>query len=110
MKNSKWKLPRRTFLKGLGVSLALPCLEAMGEEAQKEQDNIRRSCHMYFGNGVSLPPESNPAHKDWHWFPHETGSNYTMTEPLKPLAPYRNKVSIVGLPAIAVANNKSPFK
>ena len=96
MKNSTWKLPRRTFLKGLGASLALPCLEAMGEEALKEQNNIRRSCHIYFGNGVSLPPESNPIHKDWHWFPHKTGSDYVMTEPLKPLAPYRKKMSIVG--------------
>ena len=96
MSKSKWQIPRRSFLKGLGASLALPCLEIMGEEEQLKQSQIKRNCFLYFGNGVSLPPKSNPVHKDWHWFPHETGSNYKFTQPLSPLEPFRDKMSIVG--------------
>ena len=96
MSKNQWKLPRRTFLKGLGASLALPCLEIMGEEEQLKQQNIKRSCFLYFGNGVSLPPSSNPVHKNWHWFPHKTGSDYEMTQPLLPLKSLRHKMSIVG--------------
>lgn len=96
MKRLSWKIPRNTFLKGLGASLALPCLEIMGEEAEKEQESIKRACFVYFGNGVSLPPETNSAHKEWHWFPHETGMNYTLTQPLMPFKKLRDKISIVG--------------
>lgn len=94
--SKSWKIHRRTVLKGLGASLALPCLNAMGDNELAKQQNIKRACFTYFGNGVSLPPEKNPAHKDWHWFPHETGKNYTMTQPIMPFKDLRNDISIIG--------------
>jgi len=96
MSKNSWKIHRRTVLKGLGAALALPCLEIMGDDAMKKQQNIKRACFAYFGNGVSLPPKSNPVHKEWHWYPHETGSNYTFTQPQLPFKALKDKISIVG--------------
>ena len=48
---------------------------------------------IFFPNGVSLPPEGHPSFKDWHWFPHNVGSDYEMTNPLEPLADLRGNIS-----------------
>ena len=58
-------------------------------------DSVRRFCCIYFPNGVSLPPPSHAAHRDWHWFPHEFGSDYQLTKPLGPLAELRSEFSIL---------------
>ena len=94
--NKSWKIHRRTVLKGLGACLALPCLDAMGDNELNKQQNLKRACFIYSGNGVSLPPQNNPAHKEWHWFPHETGSDYKFTQPLMPYKSLKDKISIVG--------------
>ena len=47
-----WHLDRRTFLLGSGVSMALPYMEAMGEQAQAG-DLPARMCAMYFPFGIS---------------------------------------------------------
>lgn len=96
MSKQSWKIHRRTVLKGLGAALALPCLDIMGEEAAIKQQSIKRACFAYTGNGVSLAPKNNEAFAEWRWFPHETGANYKMTQPLMPYKALRNKVSIVG--------------
>ena len=62
--SKSWKIHRRTVLKGLGASLALPCLNAMGDDELQKQQNIKRACFTYFGNGVSLPPKKNDAHTE----------------------------------------------
>ena len=36
MAEKSWHLKRRTFLKGAGVTLALPFLEAMGKDVKKD--------------------------------------------------------------------------
>lgn len=84
-------MDRRTFLYGAGCTLALPLLDCM---AAPPRDLPRRACFIYFPNGVSLPPEENPAHQDWHWFPHGTGKDYTFTKTLEALAPHRAEISI----------------
>ena len=53
-----WHLDRRTFLLGSGVSMALPYMEAMGEQAQAG-DLPARMCAMYFPFGISLPKEDS---------------------------------------------------
>lgn len=88
-----WMLPRRTFLKGMGVSLSLPILEAMGKvlpEASAEaaasasaaksvQAPVRMAC-LYFPNGV------------WEadWFPKEEGKDYVLPKSLQPLAKHKD--------------------
>lgn len=82
---------RRTFLRGVGCTLGLPLLDCMA--APKELP--RRSCFIYFPNGVSLPPEEHASHQDWHWFPHGTGKDYTFTKTLAALEPFRADISIL---------------
>ena len=78
------KLDRRAVLKGLaGVALALPVLEAMGEEVAEQTP--RRFCALYTANGMSLP---NPKHgiDEWSWFPTKEGTDFEFgksTEPLR---------------------------
>ena len=52
-----WHLQRRAFLRGAGVSLALPFMNAMavGGEQQALQALPKRAAFIFFPNGVSLP-------------------------------------------------------
>ena len=50
---------------------------------------------IFFPNGVSLPPEGHRSFKDWHWFPHDPGSDYVLTKTLQPLAEHRSELSIL---------------
>src|SRR3954464_7937563 len=92
MNAKNWLLPRRTFLKGAGLMLGLPVLDAMGKvlpgasaeatasRAVKKavQAPVRMAC-IYFPNGVW---EKN-------WFPTEAGENYQMPFALEPLERHR---------------------
>jgi len=95
MAEKSWHLNRRTFLKGVGISLSLPYLECMAKDVVANPDPVKRSCFIYSANGVSLPPEGTTAHQDWNWFPHETGMNFKFTKPLQAFEPLRDKVSVI---------------
>lgn len=96
---------RRLFLKSASSSLLLPALPSLGgllssaahasRAAVGDKTPPQRLCFIFFGMGVSLPPEDHVAHKDWHWFPHELGQNYKLTKTLESLAPYREQMSIL---------------
>ncbi|WP_068545184.1 DUF1552 domain-containing protein [Thalassotalea crassostreae] len=93
------KLNRRTFLKGLGVTCALPYLECMaGTSAQPNlaEQTAKRLCYVFIPNGVCLPHESETKYQKWHWFPKEPGANYKLNQSLSSLAPFRDKMSILG--------------
>jgi hypothetical protein len=81
-------LSRRTFLKGAGVTLGLPLLEAMvparalGWAAGKPP--VRMSC-MYFPNGAWM--------KDW--IPETEGGDYELPPALEPLGPHRDDVLVL---------------
>jgi len=91
-------LDRRTFLRGsMGVTLALPLLEAMTARAAVPRGQTpRRMACFFFPNGVSLPAKSSPHHKDWHWFPHSAGKDYTFTKTLESLEPLRDSLTVLG--------------
>lgn len=93
-----WSLDRRTVLRGAGLALALPWLEAMTHAAPAAAATKppKRFCAFFFGNGVSLPGAKNPGHKDWHWFPHTDGADYAFTKSLETLAPRRADLTILG--------------
>ena len=78
MKKKSWHLNRRTFLRGTGLTLALPLMNAMmvhGEE-KTLKGLPKRAAFMFFPNGVSLPPENDPQHEEWYWYPKGEGRNY----------------------------------
>lgn len=91
--NKSWHLDRRTFLHGTGVAMALPMLEAMCHGADDPaKKRPRRMVCAFFPNGVSLPPDDEK--RDLYWFPKGAGRDYQLTNPLEPLTPLRNDVTI----------------
>lgn len=89
------KLDRRSVLKGLaGVSLALPVLDAMGDEVAERIP--RRFCALYTANGMSLPRKQH-AMDEWSWFPRaEPDGPFVFGKSTEPLAPFRNQLSFLG--------------
>ncbi len=88
------QLDRRTFLRGAGVAVALPFLEAMRFGPRREAP--RRLCYVYFPNGASMPEENDEKWGKWRWFPHRAGADYQFTEVLSCLEPFRNRLSLLG--------------
>src|SRR5215831_8299279 len=95
MPRLSWHLDRRTFLRGAGLALALPWMEAMSL-AEAAAARPKRFCALFFGNGVALPERNRPDYENWHWFPHSDGADYRLTKPLEPLAPHRADMTIFG--------------
>ncbi len=99
--NRKMLTDRRSFLRAGGASLLLPAMSSMALPAYAKSGGAastqpKRLCFIFFGMGVALPPEDHVAYQDWHWFPHELGRDYKFTNSLESLAPYRDKISILG--------------
>ena len=86
---SKKALPRRTVLRGIGATLALPFLDAMvpalTASAQTAANPPRR-----FG-AVFVPLGERPG----FWTPATVGSNFEFTPILKPLEKFRKQVTVV---------------
>jgi hypothetical protein len=86
---TKKHLSRRTFMRGAGVSLALPFLESM-VPAQTPIQRTAATPKSRFG--AIYIPHGSVIDK---WKPKTAGSNFEMTEILKPLEPYRQQLTIV---------------
>ena len=85
-------LPRRTVLRGLGATLALPFLDAMAPAARAAGSPPHRFQSFYVPNGMAME----------YWTPPDVGTNFTMTPVLEPLAPFRDQLIVVsGLNAVA---------
>ena len=88
-----WQLNRRTFLRGAGAALALPALDCMA--ARSPAVEPKRLAAIYFPFGVSIGSKDD-ANKEWYWFPHEDGRDYTFNRNLEPLEPLRDEITILG--------------
>jgi hypothetical protein len=86
---SKKHLSRRTFIRGAGVTLALPFLESM-VPAQTPLQRTAATPKSRFG-AIYIPHGSVIG----KWKPKTAGSNFEITEILKPLDTYRNQLTIV---------------
>jgi len=82
-------LSRRTVLRGLGVSLSLPLLDAMVPAGTALADTAAKPAprvgFIYFPHGAVMN----------RWSPAEAGSNFTFSPILKPLEPFKSHVTIV---------------
>ena len=86
---TKISLPRRTFLHGIGATLALPLLDAMvpslSAMAKTAANPAKRLGFVCLPNGQALV----------HFIPKEAGTNFEFTPILKPLEPFRNQLVVV---------------
>jgi hypothetical protein len=86
---SKKHLPRRTFIKGVGVTLALPLLDAMVPArtlwAQTAAKAVPRLGFVYVPHGAIMD----------QWTPATEGAGFEFTPILKPLEPYAKYINVV---------------
>jgi Protein of unknown function (DUF1552) len=86
---TKKHLSRRTFLRGAGVAVGLPLLDAMVPAwtalAQTAASPKPRMGFMYLPHGAIME----------QWTPAAEGTGFELTPILKPLAPFRKQVTIV---------------
>ncbi|HVT91032.1 MAG TPA: DUF1552 domain-containing protein [Tepidisphaeraceae bacterium] len=91
--STKWHIPRRTFLKGLGTALALPMLDAMLPSTRVFADVVgntasglpKRMAFIYVPQGKNMVD----------WTPKTFGADYELPMILQPLAEHRKDFSIV---------------
>ena len=77
-------LSRRTVLRGLGASVALPLLDSMIPALQASPSPVRRLGAVYVPNGMSMP----------YWRPPAAGP-LELSAILKPLEPVKDRVLVV---------------
>jgi hypothetical protein len=79
---------RRTLLRGLGASVALPLLESMMPSAKAAEAAAaarKRLQVLYLPNGMVMQ----------NWAPAALGDNYAISTTLKPLEPFRDKFMVI---------------
>jgi hypothetical protein len=86
-------LPRRTFLTGAGASVALPFISAMVPSltafAQTAANRPKRAGFVYVPHGMIMTDTVD------YWTPTTVGDNFELTQTLKPLERYHDKLTIV---------------
>ena len=86
---TKKHLPRRTFLRGMGATLALPLLDSMVPArtllAQTAANPAARLGFVYVPHGAIMDK----------WTPATEGAGFEFTPILKPLEPFRDYVNVV---------------
>jgi hypothetical protein len=93
-------VPRRTFLKGVGVTMALPLLDAMVPAAtalaQTAARPVRRFGAVYIPHGLLQS----------QWLPATSGPDFEFTPILKPLEPFKDRLVVLsGLSAGPTVQN-----
>lgn len=85
---------RRRFLQGAGVALSLPWFETFASEEPLAVSTPKRFLSVYHPDGVGLPLKSDPAWKDWSWFPRGGERDFELTKVLDVLQPLRDEITI----------------
>jgi uncharacterized protein DUF1552 len=82
-------LPRRTVLRGLGATLALPLVDAMlpafSLRGRASSKAVHRFQTFYVPNGMAME----------YWVPKGEGSAFELSPILEPLAPYRDQMIVL---------------
>ena len=82
-------IPRRTFLRGVGTTLALPLLDSMVPAMASTLDSSAkpagRLSTVYVPNGIMMDK----------WTPAKEDSDFALTPILEPLAPFRDRMLLL---------------
>src|SRR5690606_8245490 len=82
---SRKHLPRRTFLRGIGATLALPLLDAMVPAFANTIRQGPRLGFVYVPHGAIMS----------HWTPDTVGRNFAFKNTLRPLESCRDRLSVI---------------
>ena len=82
---SRKSLPRRTVLKGVGATLALPFLDAMLPPLRAATKPLHRFQAFYVPNGMAME----------YWTPKGEGAAFELSPILEPLAPYKSQLLVL---------------
>lgn len=86
---TKKSLSRRTFLRGVGATIALPLLDSMVPAFAATRDTvanpISRLSTIYIPHGAAMD----------EWTPTSDGLDYEMSPTLKTLAPFRDQLQVI---------------
>ena len=86
---TKKAIPRRTVLRGLGATLALPLLDGMVPAFAAIRNSaahpVRRFGVVYVPNGMAMK----------HWTPETEGEGFAITRLLQPLEAYRDQMTVL---------------
>src|SRR5262249_19067578 len=86
MAGRRFPMSRRTFLRGTGVALGLPFLDAM--RPARAADALKapvRAAYLYFPNGAWMDA----------WIPKQSGTDFELPFSLTPLEPVRDAVCVL---------------
>lgn len=91
--STKWQLPRRTFLRGLGTVVALPLLDSMIPSTRAFADVVgntragmpKRMAFVYVPQGANMTD----------WTPAAFGKDYELPMILQPLAKHKQDLSVL---------------
>jgi hypothetical protein len=83
-------LPRRTFLRGAGAAILLPLLDAMVPALAATPPATKRLGFIYLPNGVAMNFSGVN-----YWTPQGTGKGFELSPILRPLAPYRDRLTVI---------------
>src|SRR6516164_7123302 len=78
-------LSRRTVLRGIGATIALPFLDAMVPSARAAAKPANRFLTFYVPNGMAME----------YWSPKGEGTAFELSPVLEPMAPYRNQMLVL---------------
>ena len=101
---AKKHIPRRTFLRGAGVTLALPLLESMVPALTPTRLTAAAPARRFVG--IWHPHGASPG----FWSPLQAGRDFEFSFITKPLEPFRNRVVLISgldMPE-AMATNDEP--
>jgi hypothetical protein len=85
----KTHLPRRTFLRGLGATIALPLLDGMVPAFAAARNTAAKAAPrlgvFYLPNGMNMA----------RWIPKTEGASFELSPILEPLAPFRDQLLVL---------------
>ena len=81
-------IPRRTFLRGAGVTLGLPLLDSMVPAQTPLKKTAAAPVRRFLG--IWHPHGAAPG----YWSPLQEGANFEFSFITKPLEPFRNRVTL----------------
>ncbi len=95
---TKRHIPRRTFLRGMGATVALPLLDAMVPAMAAAPSGVSRYSFLHVPHGAS----------PGYWTPTAAGKQWELSPILSPLTQFKDQITIISNTDHAMAGSLSP--